>query len=220
MRDGYTIFFDKFGISNQDIVDFGLQEAIFIPDEKVVLEWEVLKEKVYKGTGMVSIRGYGGGGKGTQNYLDLYRRLFGHDNFKKDPTNNAEPKRVIQTLTGYTRGKNIRNYQISHVFGRTKNPFAFTAPWNLVYLPKIVDPFTGHESKGELTIEFQKAFQEHTYEKYEQYIKEFNSLMLDIREPLQKYLEEVENNQFKYDVAIQFEPIPINGWGETKNKMD
>lgn len=220
MRDGYTIFFEKFGISNQEIVDFGIKEAIFIPDEEVKSEWGNLKNKIYSGSSMVSIRGYGGGGRGTQNYLDLYKLLFNHGNFKKDPTNNAEPKRIIQRLTGCAIGKDVRNYQISHVFGRTKNPFAFAAPWNLVFLPKIVDPFTGHESKGELTDEFQKAFQWHTYERHEKYINEFNALMLDIRDELNDCLEKNTNVQFKNDVVMQFEPIHIGGWEETKYKMD
>lgn len=220
MRDGYSIFFEKFGINNQDIIDFGIREAIFIPDEKVISEWEGLKNKIYNGSGIVSIRGYGRDGNGTQNYLDLYALLFEHGNFKKDPTNNAEPKRIIQNLTGCKIGKDVRNYQISHVFGRTKNPFAFAAPWNLVFLPKIVDPFTGHESKGELTEEFQKAFQRHTYERHEKYINEFNALMLDIRDELNDCLEKNTNVQFKNDVVMQFEPINIGGWEETQYKMD
>lgn len=45
------------------------------------------------------------------------------------------------------------------MFGRTKNIYAFTAPWNIVYMPKILDPFTGHEAKGEMVDEYRMLFQ-------------------------------------------------------------
>lgn len=220
MKDGYQIFFDEFAISSQNVIDFGLKEAIFIPEENVLKEWEDLKEKIYKGNDITSIRGYGREGKYTQLYLNLYKKVFGHANFKKDPSNNAEPKRIIQKLTGYKVGKDLQNYQISHVFGRTKNPFAFTAPWNIVFLPKIVDPFTGHESKGNLTVEFQKAFQEYTYLKYEKYILDFNAITNNLQPKIQKYLSELENQQFTNDVLSQYEPIKIGEAIEVQYKMD
>ena len=36
----------------------------------------------------------------------------------------------------------------------TKNALTFNAPWNIVYMPKLFDPFTGHESKGDITKKF------------------------------------------------------------------
>ena len=70
MKDGYQIFFDDFGISSQQIIDFGLKEAIFIPEESVGEEWERLKTKIYSGDAMTSIRGYGSGGRSTSLYLE------------------------------------------------------------------------------------------------------------------------------------------------------
>lgn len=220
MKDGYQIFFDNFGISSENIIDFGLKEAIFIPEYNIKPEWENLKEKILKGNGVTSIRGYGSGGKSTHLYMELYRNIYGHSNFKKDPSNNAEPKRIIQRLTGYKVGKDVQNYQVSHVFGRTKNPFAFAAPWNIVFLPKIVDPFTGHESKGQLTVDFQKSFQEFTYLKFEEYILDFNTVMKKLQPEIQKYLRETDNIQFTNDVISQYEPIGIGESKEFHYKMD
>lgn len=220
MKDGYQIFFDDFGISSQQIIDFGLKEAIFIPEESVGEEWERLKTKIYSGDVMTSIRGYGSGGRSTSLYLELYESVFRHGNFKKDPTNNAEPKRIIQKLTGHRIGRDLQNYQVSHVFGRTKNPFAFSAPWNIVFLPKIVDPFTGHESKGTLTEDFQKAFQEYTYSKNAVYIEDFNRIVKELYPEIQNYLIDAENTQFTNDVAIQYESIILGEPKETYYKMD
>ncbi|MFC4713442.1 hypothetical protein [Planococcus dechangensis] len=220
MKDGYQIFFDNFGISSKEIIDFGLKEAIFIPEENVRTEWENLKTKIYEGSSMVTIRGYGSGGRSTHLYMDLYENVFGHGNFKKDPTNNAEPKKIIQKLTGYRIGRDLQNYQVSHVFGRTKNPFAFSAPWNMVFLPKIVDPFTGHESKGALTVDFQKAFQEYTYSKYATYIEEFNQIVKGVHPLILDHLIDIENTQFTNDVSMQYEPIILGEAKEVSYKMD
>lgn len=115
MKDGYRIFFGDFGISSQQIIDFGLKEVISIPEESIGEEWERLKTKIYSGDDVTSIRGYGSGGKSTSLYLELYESVFGHRNFKRDPTNNAEPQRIIQKLTGHRIGRDLQNYQIPHV---------------------------------------------------------------------------------------------------------
>ena len=68
----------------------------------------------------------------------------------------------------------IRNYQVSHIFGRTKNPFLFTAPWNIVWKPKLLDPLTGHESKGDLHEKYKAEFLSKSREKYSDFIFEYN----------------------------------------------
>jgi hypothetical protein len=55
--------------------------------------------------------------------------------------------------------------------------YAFTAPWNLVYIPKILDPFTGHEAKGKMISEFTVLFQRKGYEHFEGLIEEFNEII-------------------------------------------
>ncbi|RLA42690.1 MAG: hypothetical protein DRR42_22980 [Gammaproteobacteria bacterium] len=111
---------------------------------------------------------------------------------KKDSTNNAEPTKIIRELTGYSKTKStkhesIRNYQISHIFGRTKNIYAFTAPWNIVYMPKMLDPFTGHEAKGDLIDEYTVLFQNQGYNKFAALIEEFNEIITNM-----KFLDKVE----------------------------
>ncbi|TXZ35663.1 hypothetical protein FXE65_03330 [Vibrio cholerae] len=108
--------------------------------------------------------------------------MLQNHNVVKDSTNNAEPTKLIRQLTGFSKTiskqyQPLRNYQISHVFGRTKNVYAFTAPWNIVYVPKLIDPFTGHEAKGDMVDEYTVLFQKSVFERFEKYINEFNCLM-------------------------------------------
>ena len=71
-------------------------------------------------------------------------------------------------MSGYYKSKKskpelIRNYQFSHIFGRTKNIYLFTTPWSIVYLPKVIGPFAGHEAKGNMVKEYQAMFQQKSY---------------------------------------------------------
>ncbi len=181
MRDSYIKFFSEGYISKEQFFEFGLKETIYAPYDKAESEWSRLKQRI-ENNQEVFIRGFGRDANGTHLFQELYARLVGNHNIKKDPTNNAEPTKIIRELTGYSKTKNskyepIRNYQISHIFGRTKNIYAFTAPWNIVYMPKMLDPFTGHEAKGEMIDEYTLLFQKQGYQKFERLIAEFNEIV-------------------------------------------
>lgn len=216
MKDAYQVFMNRFNISNEELIGFGVKESIFIEDS-IDEHWKELKSNVEKGKQKVFIRGYGRDAHGTEMYLKMYREIFGHSNFEKDPNNNNEPTKLIKKLSGYAKDvktdrkyERIRNYQVSHIFGRTKNPYTFTAPWNIVYVPKIIDPFTGHESKGDLTNYFQFQFQGYCINKYKAFIDDFNNIMKGLKPEIEKYLEDITDNvQFRKDVLKQFDPINL-----------
>ena len=144
MKDSYERFFSQGYITKEQFFQFGLHETIYAPIEKATESWKQLKASINSNQ-KVYIRGFGRDGDGTKLFLKFYKDVIGHDNVQRDPTNNAEPSRMIARLTGFSKRTSIRNYQISHVFGRTKNIYAFAAPWNIAFIPKIIDPFTGHE---------------------------------------------------------------------------
>ncbi|MBE0446439.1 hypothetical protein [Psychrobacter sp. FME5] len=169
-------------ISKEQFFNFGLKETIYSSYDKAEIEWNLLKNRIYSNE-KVFIRGFGRDASGTHLFQAFYERLINNYHVEKDPTNNSEPAKLIRALTGYSKTKSsklelIRNYQISHVFGRTKNVFAFTAPWNIVYMPKILDPFTGHEAKGDMIDEYTFLFQKQCYDNFEKFIEEFNEIMI------------------------------------------
>ena len=224
MRDSYERFFSEGYITKENFFEFGLKETIYAPQKKAAAEWIKLKERI-TGNEPVYIRGFGRNAKGTPLFTELYKKLLGNSNITKDPTNNAEPTKLIKNLTGYSKTKSnqhepIRNYQVSHVFGRTKNVYAFTAPWNIVYLPKILDPFTGHEAKGEMIREFTLLFRKQAYNLFEDLIEDFNNIITknSFRVKLQDAICDLEeNSEFTYDdlkklkksVETEFYPIEI-----------
>ncbi len=222
MRDAYEQFFAKGYITKQQFFEFGHSETIYAPMDKAEHEWKALKNRILNND-EVYIRGFGRDASGTQLFIDLYRSLFGQENVTKDPTNNAEPTKMLTLLTGYSKsGKNgfehIQNYQVSHIFGRTKNIYTFTAPWNIAYIPKILDPFTGHEARGEDAREYRSLFQRQAYDRFHHMIEDFNDLMqnnniLQQKESFlelltqDKQLDQKKNDRFKRAIEDELRPI-------------
>lgn len=222
MRDSYERFFSEGYISKEQFFDFGTRETIYAPVDKAREGWEQLKLRINNNK-TVYMRGFGRNSNGSHLFQEFYSRVLGNDNVKIDPTNNHEPTTVIRDMTGYSKVKRanyeaIRNYQVSHVFGRTKNIFAFTAPWNIVYLPKMIDPFTGHEAKGDLVSEYQRIFQQKSYMHFEPLIEDYNQLISNpqfqqrIEDYLQKSSDENSDRKADFDKlikSIQEELTPI-----------
>lgn len=207
-KDSYQEFLDSFGIDKEALYQWGISATIFPPISTVTTAWSDLKERVFTDQ-KVYIRGYGRDAHGTQLYRDLYKVLFGNSHIEKDPTNNAIPRRHIQQMTGLRHNIDLYNYQVSHIWGHTKNVFMFEAPWNICYTPKLIDPFTGHETKGVWPEEYQKMFIEHACRMNKPFIDEYNQLMIDhhIVERVEQYLQTLKHTipakeftQFEKDV--------------------
>ena len=209
--DSYIKFFQNFGIDINSAFSWGIENTIFPSMDIVEKAWRELLAKITNNK-PVYIRGYGRDAHATHLYFDFYKYLFNNECVKKDPTNNAIPQRNIEKFTGLKRNRDVFNYQVSHIFGRTKNIFLFEAPWNIAYVPKIMDPFTGHEAKGDLPLKYQAMF----LTQAEKYIKEYNLLIqdLNIRNKLSLFYELKRDSinlklldQFVTDCSKEFEPI-------------
>lgn len=227
MRDSYERFFSEGYISKEQFFDFGIRETIYAPLEKAKEGWEELKHRI-RNNGLVYMRGFGRNSNGSHLFQEFYSQVLGNENVKIDPTNNKEPTTVIRDMTGYSKVKSskhesIRNYQVSHIFGRTKNIFLFTAPWNIVYLPKMIDPFTGHEAKGNLIDEYQAIFQQKSYAHFEPLIADYNQIILapNFQTRIDIYLEKISSsNRYpqadidKLIKSVREELTPITELGE------
>lgn len=211
IRDSYKNFFEKFKIDQNKLIEYGVEVDTIYPDPEQIREkWDELKQNILIGGNSVSIRKYGRSG-GSSLYIELYSVLFPNCKILLDPTNNAGPRKVLEASTGlskYGKNKAIQNYQVAHVKGRTKNPLLFTAPWNIVWIPKILDPFTGHESHGEITNIYKTAFHNYWSTKYETFIREYNELVLEhcSEEKLKSAIEKVKmSSKFDENLLIRFE---------------
>lgn len=204
--DSYEKFIKKFNIDKNDLFEFGIRETILPEKDLVDQNWKELKKRIYN-NGVVSIRGYGRDAKGSYLYTDMYKEIFNNENIKKDGASNTEPTKIISELTGYKKNKTLFNYQVSHIFGKTKNIFLFEAPWNIAYIPKIIYPLTGHETKGFWPQEYQKLFIANITQKYAEYIDEYNNLITqpEIKEKINLYLQNLKTRENSTKEILRFE---------------
>lgn len=209
MRDSYERFFSQGYISKDQFFEFGLSETIYAPLDKAESAWKELKNRVHSNQ-QVFIRGFGRNSNGTHLFQAFYADVLKNNQVTVDPTNNAQPTKLIRDLTGYSKTKSskhepIQNYQISHIFGRTKNVFAFTAPWNIVYMPKMLDPFTGHEAKGSMIDEYQKLFREQGYKHFKHLIDDFNRIMTEpsLITSIETYISRLSPDENKTQADIE-----------------
>lgn len=211
-RDSYYDFMNHFGIKPKALFDWGMEAIIFPTMDEVEAEWDNLKKRILNNE-EVYIRGYGRDAHGTQLYIDFYKFLLGNTHVKKDPTNNNKPQARIKKMTGLVRNRDIYNYQVSHIWGRTKNVFMFEAPWNICYTPKIIDPFTGHETKGDLPVEFQEFFLKYAQKKYKKYIIDYNKIIAeyDITTNLKSFCEtnHINDPRFIEDASTELSRISV-----------
>ena len=216
MIDAYEQMIPEY-ISKEDFFRFGVEKTIYIPDSKVKEEWAALKKKIEAGK-TVYMRGMKNS-VDNQLFYDFYKELFKNEQVKKDPSNTQNPAKVIETLTGYKKSKDLKNYQLTSLFGKSKNIFAFTAPWNMAYIPNILDPLLSNEARSDLAKEFQAYFLQHNLEKFKPYVDEFNKLVTNphfLRQVDDHFHTLYDNVYFDNEIVMKFEPIfreefsPIN----------
>jgi len=218
IKDSYDIFMNKFNINEDDFIEYGLNESIFINKLEAEKRWNILKKDIKDGN-MVYVRTFGN--KNDQRtkkiLLDFYKHIYSDVEVNVDKTNNAIPTKIIEEFTGLKRKTSqrkkydISNYQISHIFGKTKNIYAFSAPWNLVFMPRIMDPLSGHEANGNLRNKFKQALQEKSYMLFKDLIDDFNEFMNEetLKNSINMYLDEIDEKKFKTEIIDNFAPINI-----------
>jgi len=199
MIDSYELLLSQY-ISKEDFFKFGLEKTIYIPDNKAKEEWQGLKKNIANNK-TVFIRGFKSS-VGMHMAADFYTKVFDNKQIKKDPSNTQNPAKIIEKLTGYKKSKDLKNYQLASVFGRSRNILAFCAPWNIVYIPSILEPLLSVEANTPLAVEFKKRFAQHAYEKFKPYIDEFN--------------ETVSNYQFQKSMDEYFQKLFDDGHFDKK----
>ncbi|MDF1881507.1 hypothetical protein JHD50_09370 [Sulfurimonas sp. MAG313] len=217
MRDAYEALIPGY-ISKEEFFRFGLEQTIYISDEKVKMGWEALKKKL-KDNKPLFMRGSKDAAH-NQMYYEFYARVLRNEQAKRDPSNSQTPTKMMEELSGLKKSKDLKNYQLSTIFGRSKNVLCFNAPWNFAYTPNILDPLLGVDARGPLAQEFKKVFQAQAYKKFKPYIEEFNTMMTDnhfLRET-DEYLHDLYDNSlhkneiveiFESSLRDEIEPISI-----------
>lgn len=176
-------------ISVNDLFDAAFEELEekrkMMDNQSIWEQWEALiddvKDKSSKNS--VSVRSHGRNGNGNDKLIEILESVF-ERHFKIDASNNTLPKRIMKQ---YYKNFDYQNYQTSHIFEqRTNNPFLFGAPWMVCLCPKILDPFTGHESRG--VNELTGRFIDWAYKTNKEFIEEYNEIIISYWKRLKQYV--------------------------------
>lgn len=209
-KDGYQQFFEYFNIDTNDLWNFAKESIVTVDIDKAILQWNLIKSAIEEGTEPVIVRSYSL--KGANAVIKI------------DPTNNAYPPKILAKYTEYYKRNGvtqnrISNYQVSHIFERTRNPYSFGAVWNIAYISKILDPFTGHEATGNLVAEFSDQLQHFFYEKYKVIIHEYNIINEQLLQLSREYIDsdafdtrdksDKVIDHFKKSIESQFSKIEL-----------
>lgn len=202
MLDSYEAFIPEY-ISKEDFFRFGVEKSIFIPDSKIKVEWENLQKRL-KSNKPVFVRGPKTSAE-NQMLFDFYKRVFSNEYVKKDPSNTQNPAKIMEDLSGYKKSKDLKNYQLYSPFGKGRNALAFCAPWNLVYIPKILDPLLNEDASGKLALEFKQYFLEYAYTKVKSYVDEYNKIVSNdhFRRSLNDYFRIMYENTYQDKIAVR-----------------
>lgn len=206
MRNSYEEFFQL--LPKNEFFSFGLKNILLAEKSKAHDEWKSLLQRIDQKNANLFVRSSGRNGTGNDKLAALYNDVFGLTiNF--DPTNNQKPTIIIQELTGHRKNVTIANYQVSHVFGRTKNVYCFAAPWNIVFIPKIIDPFTGHEAKGDFVDEFQTLFRRKVIDTFRDQINEYNDRMANYENKISDWASRNVRPNLIESIKKDFSPIAV-----------
>ncbi len=189
-------------ITVDDIFNAGLKNIKRIDDNIISEKWDKLKNAFKDTSTEVFVRSHGRNGSGNKAMMQILKEMFGRE-FTIDPSNNSQPKKILKDSFKNTE---YQDYQISHLFeGRTNNPLLFGAPWMICLCPKIIDPFTGHESNG--FPQFRKQFIEWAYKTNKNYIEDYNELIRPYWKKLNNYINKQELNKTEKRMILALAPI-------------
>ena len=176
----------QFGLENSVYAANGTPES----DALVLRQWHDVMDAL-EGNGDIYIRLRDTNSPEFRFYRNLYAdpRLFGNNCLHAGGDGNYYAKRAIQKVTGWKVNQNpprdidrgyLVYFTVSHVFGnRTKNPLLFTAVWNIVLTPNLIDPFTDEENHYEFAERFKEEFRARIRESevIQQCIGEYNAFI-------------------------------------------
>ncbi len=209
-RDSYFNFLNYFEIDSILFFRWGIEAMIFPPMEQVDLEWRILKSRILNGE-VVFIGGTGKGAGRIPLYIDFYNYVFGNKNVQKDTNNKIQID--LKNMTDLDRKNDINNYQVYSIWSRSRNIFLYEAPWNVCYIPNMIDLLLCPESKGDLPEEFRKYFLKYVRKKYWKYINDYNRIIDEYKVALRlkEFCEKNTINDLKFmkEAMMQLSPIII-----------
>ena len=195
-KDAIIMFLNLIGMSDKyTFIQRGIEHIHFLDSEVVDNDFIRLIQEIDDPNTPVTVRAYGRGAilKKRTEYMNFLKHILRKDSIKEDSTNNAAPNKRFYSNAEFEKG-HFKNYTLSHIWGNmSKNPYAFCALWNMCLTPFYIDPFTGHETNGELPTLFSSELKRNVYLRYEKTIITYNERMNDLHPMINEYVDNKKN---------------------------
>ncbi len=195
------MFLDLIGMSDKlTFIQRGIEHIHFLDSEVVDSDFTRLIQEIDDPNTPVTVRAYGRGAnpKKRIEYMNFLKHILGKNYINEDSTNNAAPNKRFYLNAEFEKS-HFKNYTLSHIWGNmSKNPYAFCALWNMCLTPFYIDPFTGHETNGELPTLFSSELKRNVYLRYEKTIITYNERMVDLHPMINEYLDNKKNMKLFY----------------------
>ncbi len=237
----YRRFFDNEENTMEDLWTFTIENMVFVDnDEGIILDARVQDYLSGKQKDILIASPSSSSEQIKEHYLQLYDVLFPGTTFRFEKIENATPRKLLEVLTDVKDTDTpmevylkLRSYQVLHVFKRIHNPYAYLAPWNIIMIPKVLQPFLTYNEKyvepkfmtsgqrffyekhQEELPEFEIRIKKFIYERYKEDIDNFNEEMLVLGEKVQPFFEEIrekygEEIYFKVKLNFNRDFAPVN----------
>ncbi len=218
-RESYSEFLDAFGIRPEALCDFGLDHSVFAESEEAWTQWQDLKNTLLHG-GRLYIRAIAGNAHDREFlfYKRLHENMFPGVELCHDCTGNYYPRRNLSRAVGWDvtihpaqENGVLVNFQTSHALsGRTHNPLLYLAVWNIVFTPKVIDPFTGDEAETAAAALFREAFLDKIRRRFDRCVADYNNFV-DEHNILNR-IGEFRDDYFVADELARFKEAALRQW--------
>lgn len=228
-RNSYDELFEVFPDIADRLCQFGLENSVYAAngtpenDELVLRQWHDVVAAL-EGNDNIYIRLKDTNSQEFRFYRNLYAdpRLFGNNRLNAGGDGNYYAKRAIQNVTGWNVKQNPRRgmdrgclvyFTVSHVFGnRTKNPLLFTAAWNIVLTPNLIDPFTNEENHYEFAERFKEEFRARIRESevVRRCINEYNAFI--DRHDVHEFIRNFAPGGFTPEELLRLRDAALRNW--------
>lgn len=192
--ESYQRFFREFGIDEERLIRFGIQECIFSELDQAWNNWRELVRKLESpADGDVLYIRHDGSGL----FVEFYHQLFRNSRIEEDRDGNTAPIDALAAATRRTTRNHhecvrLENYVLSHVFDeRTMNPLLFGGVYNFAFTPTFIDPFTG-KAKGAFAKRFRREFRLEAIRRFRSIYDEFKRFAQDhhVQERIDEFVQQ------------------------------
>lgn len=194
----------------EKFLEFAIKNVFFLAPIVVKEEWEKSQEEAKSRESIRFIRKSSGKTRLDEDNKKILAPNQNTHGFPgkvyADHDGNTAPRKLFKNITGvltsYGKRSDYKNYTLTHIWGLTDNPYAFSAPWNICLTSTFIAALTDgkhqeedRKDKNNLRYKFQAIFRAMAWDLYKDLRTDLEKILLPDLVPDEKAIE----NAKKYE---------------------